>query len=206
LVIEETLRGFETTFTTAEGTRNATYANALQTANATIAEMVEAGRSLALEMVETERATAQEMIDAERVAARAMVASGESSTSKLLEEIQGMRDNAAALLGAIGRDGMSVGYQSYSDNEQRAADVWRWISMGLGVISVLVLAWMVHLITQIEHPTVGDYTGRYGIAVLLAGLAGYAARQSGEHRKRAAEARAVSLLSRHWVPTLNPCG
>lgn len=118
--------------------------------------------------------------------------------------IYDMREQAAKLLGAIGRDGMSVGYQRYSNAEADAANHWRLFAVTLGIASVGVLALMVYFITRIQHPTAGDYTGRYALAVLLAGVAGYAARQSGEHRKRAAEARNSELALSSLGPYLEP--
>jgi hypothetical protein len=138
----------------------------------------EAGRSS--EHADAMKATAAKLEESLRAS--------EGETATVFNAIEEMRDKAATLLGAIGHDGMSVGYQNYADGETKSANFWRVVAVTLGIASVLVLGLMVYLITRIHNPTAGDYTGRYGLAVLLGGVAAYAARQSADHRKRANDA------------------
>ena len=104
-----------------------------------------------------------------------------------------LQDDAAKIVGVIGRTGMTGGYQQYADKEGGEADKWRRIAVAVGIAAVIVLAGVVVWSGLEHHPTWTLSVGRLVLAGSLGGVSAYAARQAAEHRKRSERARNLEL-------------
>jgi hypothetical protein len=88
---------------------------------------------------------------------------------------------------------MSGGYLEFSNSEKRQADIWRYVSVGIGVLAVVALGWAVYITSHESSPAWDVVSGRYLLALIIGGLSTYAGTQSAEHRKRSVKARDLEL-------------
>jgi hypothetical protein len=114
------------------------------------------------------------------------------SGNAVLEELKGMREQAVRLVDVIGRAGTSWGFQQYADQQKKAADSWRVVSvccLGLVVAFALILLFTTDSSDfNLRRSTINLlFSGP-----LLAGAA-YAARQSGAHRRAEGRNRQLEL-------------
>jgi hypothetical protein len=97
------------------------------------------------------------------------------------------------ILGIVGEDALISDYAQTKREEQKAADLWRWITIGSLVIAVALAIWFAF---TVDATTAWQKIVTKAFIVLsLGGIAGYAGKQSGEHRsaQRAAESMALQL-------------
>jgi ribosomal protein S28E/S33 len=122
-----------------------------------------------------------------------LIDQAEVRSKGLVSSLEGLQKEAGDIVGVIGRTGMTGGYQQYADGESTQADIWRFVSVAVSVLAVLVLAGAIYLTSHDKNPTWPVVSGRYLLAIVIGALATYAARQSTEHRKRSVHARQLQL-------------
>jgi hypothetical protein len=142
---------------------------------------------------ETERRqAADEAVASIKSDAAAQAESLITNASDTIAELEKYRDDAAELVHAVGENTFARGFGDYATLEGRTADLWRLIAVvALGVVGALGVLYL---------QTVGDaeftFQGFWIRAVIIipfAFVAGYAASQSGRHRRNEVRARNLGL-------------
>jgi putative Ca2+/H+ antiporter (TMEM165/GDT1 family) len=87
---------------------------------------------------------------------------------------------------------MAGGYQIVANAEKRAANIWRWITVGalLGAIAATIFA-VAHGIENGFH--VNTFFAKWAISVPFAALAAYAGHESSKHREQERLNRKIEL-------------
>jgi hypothetical protein len=128
----------------------------------------------------------------------------QTTTSSLIHEIEGYRDNAKEMIGLIAVSALAKGYE-----DDAKADEKRSGRMRLGLYASLVAAIVVAFAAFKDADGATDfdlerYLGRSGISAILLALAGYLGRQSGVYRKRAEAARRLYRQLQAFGPYTEP--
>ncbi len=109
-----------------------------------------------------------------------------------LADLRTQAEDAKTLAVALGAIGISGGHGQYAKEQKRSADFWRWVSVAALVGLVALAAGLL-----LTLPEGGIQWERFVAKILVSGpliaLAGYAAAQSGTHRRAEREARKVDL-------------
>lgn len=136
-----------------------------------------------------------------------MSASTESALTQVRKKVQA--DEKAAeeakirieeILGIVGEDALISDYAQTKQDEQKAADLWRWITIGAlaaAVILAICFAFTVDASTAWQKIVTKAF-----IVLSLGGIAGYAGKQSGEHRSAQREAESMALQLKALKPYL----
>jgi hypothetical protein len=106
----------------------------------------------------------------------------------LVTEIERMQEESARLVGAIGITGTAERYGNEANEQRRIADLLR-----VATVVAVLLAVGVAIFAALKHRDTGLVVAKLVISLVLAGLAGYLARQSGQHRTREQNARGLQL-------------
>ena len=102
-----------------------------------------------------------------------------------IEDIVNFRDQANKMLEEVAGASSAEHYAKQRDSQKKNADLWRWI--GVGALFVLaVMSGYIFLDTRSDDVDFSAtwLVARSGILVSLGVFAGYAFRQSGQHRRR----------------------
>jgi hypothetical protein len=98
-------------------------------------------------------------------------------------------------------NGFGDGYRVTADQDAKQANRWRWIA--LSFMSLTASLGISILVYSLKHPTDWKaFTFRYGLCVVLAVPAFYAAKESANHRKHEAAYRRVQLQLASLEPYL----
>ena len=117
-----------------------------------------------------------------------------------VEEIENLRDQAKGMLEEVAGASSAEHYARQRDNQKKSADLWRII----GVVALVTLVFAAGYIFFNVESAGQEFSltwilARSGVLLSLGGLAGYALRQSGQHRRREEEvARVASELMLLW--------
>jgi len=112
----------------------------------------------------------------------------------VLLELRRILREAQDAANAVAAAGTASAWRGEANAQCRAADVWRYVAVGLGVLTAaMVLVLLVWRPAETGSLSVEHVTSRLGFAVILGGVAAYAARQSGQHRQREQVARRLEL-------------
>ncbi len=119
-------------------------------------------------------------------------------------EIINLREQAREMLEEVAGAKTAQNYADLRDEQNRAANRWRWIGVSALVILVIASSWVFYetrLVT--EDVSILSIFGRSGLLISLSVLATYALRQSGHHRQREEDnARVSNELTTLW-PFIN---
>jgi hypothetical protein len=187
--LDQAIADYQQQFSTAESQRAATFNQTVAQAQQDLRNAIDAldgevseARDRALEHVsKTEQATQAEL------------AKVRSNLQSELQQVQGLRDEAANLVDIIGNTGLTGNYQRIANREDVAADTWRWIALvslvitGLGNAALLI----VELVRSIDLATL--IGSRISVTVPLLALSAWAIAESRQHRGRAQESRQMEL-------------
>lgn len=136
-----------------------------------------------------------------------MSANTESALTQVRKKVQA--DEKAAeeaktrieeILGIVGEDALISDYAQTKRDERRAADLWRWITIGAlltAVILAICFAFTVDASTAWQKIVTKAF-----IVLSLGGIAGYAGKQSGEHRSAQRDAESMALQLKALKPYL----
>jgi hypothetical protein len=127
---------------------------------------------------------------AKHVEAMFTVAEGNLTADALetLNRLEKLKNDAEAVVGAIGVAGIAKGYSDTAEAEQKVANTWRYATVAVAVLAAGVLGWALF----IDHTGAGSWqrlVTRLVVSVSFAGLAAYCGRQSEQHRKVERDAR-----------------
>ncbi len=119
-------------------------------------------------------------------------------------EIINLREQAREMLEEVAGAKTAQNYADLRNEQNRAANRWRWIGVGALVVLVIASSWVFYetrLVT--EDVSILSIFGRSGLLISLSVLATYALRQSGHHRQREEDnARVSNELTTLW-PFIN---
>lgn len=118
-----------------------------------------------------------------------------SASATLLKQLDDHRIQAATIVQVVGNIGATGNYQKIANSESRNADIWRWITVGIFALGVLVA--IITLIRFWGEPfnseTAWSVVIRLLYAIAITAPAWYAAKESARHRTNADRARQTEL-------------
>ncbi len=192
----------------------------IATASAEVAALVAAGRDLANQQ---QNAFAAAQTDRQESFAKLLVevrgehastlkeleenvsAESESAQAALAEDLEASsaaRARVEDILDIVAETALIGSYSKSAGEEKDAANMWRWIAVVAVAVTVIIGGWLV-------QSARGDGTdwdlffAKLAVALPVAGVAAYAARQSSEHRHAQREAQHVALQLAALKPYLN---
>ncbi|HEY1170332.1 MAG TPA: hypothetical protein VGH19_03085 [Verrucomicrobiae bacterium] len=106
-----------------------------------------------------------------------------SENTAHLEFIASRKEEIDKIFGAIGSTSFSGNFKNTADIEGKAANLWRWIAIGL--MTAMIAVACIAFYFSIKNPTdMTVFLFRMGTVVILAIPAAYAANESSKHRER----------------------
>lgn len=175
--LDNALQQFTTSSTEAERKRSSEFADVIAEAKQQTADTITAAKDEVL-------ASADTMTDELDEKAQRIASTGHA----LVAELEDYRDQASSLVGVIARTGMAGGYQEIADQEQRQANLWRWIALA-GLVGFVGFA-IVAMVGALDN---ADFLAKTFVSFTFAVLAGYAGREAEKHRNREDRNRRVQL-------------
>jgi hypothetical protein len=156
-------------------------------------------REQASQTTEALLTTARESFDTEatrqREAHGQLIESLGDEAKRHLAEIEEMKGQVERLVGAVGRTGLSGGFQQWEASERQQADKMRSYAIGLGISAAVAVVGLV--VVRLTIGESGDdlvlSLGALSIPAALGGVAVYAGRESGRHRRNQIIARRTEL-------------
>lgn len=126
------------------------------------------------------------------------------SLDSTIEDIKRFRDEANKMLEEVAGAGTAAHYVGHSKQQNKAANLWRWIGVGALLIMVFSSGWVFYEYSQTEQEfSVAWLIARTGLWGSMLIFAFYALRQSGKHRQQAENAgRLANELQLLW-PFMN---
>ena len=113
----------------------------------------------------------------------------ESRTRSVVEAAEAAMAKATSAEGALGVKGTAERYNDEAEDQKRAANIWRFATVGIVVLAVAAALWA----ASAEEGNTSLLVGRLAIGVALGALATYTARQSSRHRDREEDLREIAL-------------
>ncbi len=113
-------------------------------------------------------------------------------SAEALESLEQSRERASELVDLVATSSTAGAFGKEAHAQKAQADRWRVYAIGLGLAAVAVAAFAVVYAAVVEaKPAL--IAAKVALAAALLGLAGYAAKQSAEHRGREVRARRLEL-------------
>lgn len=141
---------------------------------------------------EARQKAAQDAAAEVEAAAEVQRADLDAKAAEALEALVRHRDEAARLVNAVGQNAFAGGFGEYANGEGRAANFWRWVTVGSLLAIAAVGVWYLYSVGQTEF-SLQAFWIRAVILLPVAFVAAYAARQSGRHRRNEVRSRSVAL-------------
>ncbi|HXV05857.1 MAG TPA: hypothetical protein VFP23_08160 [Solirubrobacterales bacterium] len=129
-----------------------------------------------------------------------LLSEGKNQSDALVDDLRNKDQEAEQLVGSISIRGTADRYEKEAENQARIADRWRRVTVFLGIVAGIAAGSAAFLTDQ----TAAHIAGKLALGVLLAGVAGYTARQSAQHRKREEAARKLHLDLAAFGPFIDP--
>jgi hypothetical protein len=120
----------------------------------------------------------------------------------VLSELQRMESETRKLVSLSAAHVTGDRYGKEAKEQRRAASFWRWAAIVIAACAVVVGG----LAAFYVHPDTKTFIGKIVVSAFLFGIAGYAAKQSGHHRRREAAARKIELDLAAFGPFIEPLG
>jgi hypothetical protein len=118
-----------------------------------------------------------------------------AAAGQRLADLDDQRDRAAKIVQVVGNIGVTGNYQRIANDESAAADVWRWITIGIFVVGIVFASvtfyWF--LDEPLTRETLWSVLVRLLYAIAVTAPAWYSARESARHRSNADRARQTEL-------------
>jgi len=117
------------------------------------------------------------------------------------DEAATARQRIEEILGIVGEEALIGDYSKNALGESKAADIWRYITAGSivgAIITAICFASGINDYTSWQH-----FASKTIIVLSFGGLAGYAAKQSSEHRAAQRNAERMALQLKALKPYLN---
>ena len=126
------------------------------------------------------------------------------SLDSTIEDIKRFRDEADKMLEEVAGAGTAAHYVGHSQQQNKAANLWRRIGVGALFIMVLSSGWVFYEYSQTEQEfSVAWLIARTGVWGSMLIFAAYALRQSGKHRQQAENARRLANELQLLWPFMN---
>jgi hypothetical protein len=138
-----------------------------------------------------EKAQSERAVEA-RDAVGALTADLEQRSQEAIEGLEQSRERVASLVDLVTTSTTSGGFGKEANDQKEEGDKWRWRAVLFGLLATGVAIFAVVYAVTVEAKT-SLIAAKVAVVVVLAGLAGYAARQSAEHRQREVRARRLEL-------------
>jgi hypothetical protein len=145
-------------------------------------------------------ASTRETLEKFEVQAEEILNQAKKDVDERVAEIQRMETESSALVGAIGLAGTAERYGEEVAEQKRVADMWR---RGTVALALLAVIGVIVAVTE-KHPVAETFAGKLVLSLILGGIATYAARQSGYHRRREHHARDLQLELTAFSPFIEP--
>lgn len=125
----------------------------------------------------------------------------------LINYLSETAENAASILGVTAASVTSEAYLNEAKEQKNQANFWRWIGIGslLGtiIVGVSTLLWLNPETGSSTSRVVSFYVGRTAIVGAVVALAGFAIRESGQHRSRERENKRLANQLSTFRPFLS---
>jgi hypothetical protein len=123
-----------------------------------------------------------------------------AAAEEVIEDLKRKDADAEELVGSISVRGTADRYEREAKTQGEIADRWRRVTVVIGLLAGLVAGSAAFLSDQ--EPA--HIAGKIAVGVLLAGVAGYTARQSAQHRQREERASKLHLDLAAFGPFIEP--
>ncbi len=123
-----------------------------------------------------------------------------AAAEEVVEDLRRKDADAEELVGSISIRGTADRYEREAKTQGEIADRWRRVTVVIGLLAGLVAGSAAFLSDQ--EPA--HIAGKIAVGVLLAGVAGYTARQSAQHRHREERASKLHLDLAAFSPFIEP--
>jgi len=157
--VETSRQHFQSQFSEAQDRRSTEYSRAVDERTKQLQEFIN---------------DAQDKLDAELKALT-------EKAGEYLKELEDRRAEVQKVVGAIGADALSGGFNKTALAEARAANLWRWIGVALFLLAIAAAALLFGPLHQATELT--RIGAKAVIVVPLIGLGTYAFKESGRHRR-----------------------
>lgn len=148
---------------------------------------------------EQQRTLDQQREDA-KTAFEDALGNGLKNANELIAELERKDAAAEELVGSISIRGTADRYEKEAQSQAEIADKWRVATVGIGLLAGVAAGSAAFFSDQ----NAAHIAGKLVLGLLLAGLAGYTARQSAEHRRREVNARKLQLDLAAFGPFIDP--
>lgn len=115
----------------------------------------------------------------------------DESAKEVLEVLRSHAGEAERIVGALATTGVTHEFNREAAEQKKHANYWRWVTIGLGLAAIAIVVWAV-----LYTPEGGSWAytaGKVAAGVVTFGVAGYAANQSRDHRRREEAARSLEM-------------
>lgn len=144
------------------------------------------------ETVQSARRELDAVIQEAEEDSRAGLANQEALGKEVLSRLDQLEEQARAVVGAVANASTSTDYGKHAENQRKIADKWRWIAVVLSILAFSVTVYSVYIDDTEEEPwTVSVIKAVTSVTILAA--AGYAAKESSQHRREEIGARNTQL-------------
>lgn len=140
-----------------------------------------------------------EMVSAHAAAEEEMVKSGEASVTDvrkradaILADINKRKKEVEATAEAVGLAATITGFAKDADEQKKAADIWRVVSV-VSLLAIVFSGITTLIWVDLENLSLQQSLVKGSAGVALAVLAGYAGKQSGHHRQEERRSRKLAL-------------
>jgi len=123
----------------------------------------------------------------------------EEAAQRVMERLRELQKDAEAVVGAVATSSTANWYKDNADSQGKSANTWRWIGVGLFIVTSCVIAWSVYISGGGEDSWKTTFLKGTTTATLAAGAA-YAVSESRRHRTKEFESRKTELTLRALDP------
>lgn len=185
--------GFGTQFNADQETRNTQFEE--------IKKSLTDGAEQAIGEIKT---AAEENAGKEKERAEAKIADLNQRTAEIMAFLEEKKQEAIDTVDTAATSSTAGGFKKEAEEQKRQADIWRWFAILGGAVAALVALASVGLAIEEIGDGASMIVAKVTAVTLLLGIAGYAAGQSGQHRRREQRARRLYLQLVAFKPISEP--
>lgn len=180
--IQQSIESFEAQFKSEQENRGAEFE-----------ESKKALTDQAEEAIGAIKTAAEEAAGKEKERAEAAIANIERQGEQAVAVLDEQKEKASRLVELVTTGSTAGAFSEEAKEQKRQADRWRWFAIVGGVVAVLVALAAVVLAAEGIGNGASMIVAKVTAVTLLLGIAGYAAGQSGQHRRREQRAKRLEL-------------
>jgi hypothetical protein len=156
------------------------------------------------EAIEESKVAAANSMGNEEKRADAAIAELEGRTSEIMGFLEEKKQEAIDMVDTEATSSTAGAFKSEAEEQRHQADLWRFFAISGGGIAVLVALAAVALAVENIGSGASMIVAKVTAVTLLLGIAGYAAGQSGQHRRREQRARRLYMQMVAFKPFSEP--